>query len=91
MSLQSCSIGKVDESACHITVHTHGKIGLLPIIEISHENIELLVWRTGIRKNGLKTVCLHHLKQYLDKFTTLNPLCCDPFGHHAEKKNYKGS
>ena len=29
----------------------------------------------------------HHLNEYLDKFTTLNPSCCDPFEHHADKEN----
>ena len=90
MSLPSCSVGVVENSECHKMIHTHGKIGILEIIELSKEDIELLVWRTGIRKNSLKTVCLHHQKQYLDRFTALNPFCCDPFGHHAGKKNYKG-
>ena len=91
MSLQSCSIEKVDKSACHMTVHTHRKTGLLTIIELSHENFELLVWKTGIQKNALETVFLHQLIIYVDKFTILNPFCCDPFGNHLEKKNYKGS
>ena len=67
-------------------MHTHGKIGIKSICEISHDDIELLIWRTGIQKNMLNTVCLHHLKEYLDKFTTLNPFCCDPFEYHADKK-----
>ena len=72
-------------------MHTHGKIGIKSINEISHDDIELLIWRTGIQKNKLNTVCLHHLKEYLDKFTTLNPSCCDPFEHHADKKNFRGN
>ena len=87
MSLPSCSI-VIENSECHKMIHTHGKIGILEIIELSKEDIELLVWGTGIRKDSLKTVCLHHQKQYLDWFTSLNLFCCDPFGHHAGKKNY---
>ena len=87
MSLQSCSIGEIEGSVCHM--HTHGKIGIKSISEISHDDIELLIWRTGIQKNMLNTVCLHQLKEYLDKFTTLNPFCCDPFEHHADKKNFR--
>ena len=90
MALNSCSIGRIKQSECHKPVFTNGKVGIFPIIELSKESFELLVWRTGIRKNSLKTICLHHQKQYLDKFTLLNPNCCDPFEHHIEKKNYKG-
>ena len=82
MALQSCSIGRIEESVCHNLVHTHGKVGILPILELSKDDFELLVWRTGIRKNSLKTICLHHQKQYIDKFTLLNPYCCDPLEHH---------
>lgn len=91
MSLQDCSIGQFEGTVCHKTVHTHGKIGIKNISEIFHGDIELLIWRTGIQKKHLRSVCLHHLKQYLDKFTTLNTFCCDPFEHHAEKKNFKGN
>ena len=91
MALQSCSIGRIEESVCHNLVHTLGKVGILPILELSKDDFELLVWRTGIRKNSLKTICLHHQKQYIDKFTLLNPYCCDPLEHHIEKKSYKGN
>ena len=90
MAFDSYSIGEIEDSACHSTAHTHGKVGMLQIIELSKEDSELLIWRTGIHKKSLKTICLHHQKLYLDKFATMNSLCCDPFGHHAEKKNCKG-
>ena len=90
VSLHFCSIGEFEDSACHKMVHTHGKIGMLQVTELSRDDRELILWRTGIHKRNLMTICLHHHKQYLEKFTTLNPFCCDPFRHHDEKKNYKG-
>ena len=91
MALNSCSFGRIEQSECHKPVYTNGKVGILPIIELSKEEVELIVWRTGIRKNSLKNICLHHQRQYLDKFTLLHPNCCDPFEHHIEKKIYKGN
>lgn len=88
MALSSCSIGEIERSECHKTTYTHGKCELSQITQLSKENVELLVWRTGIRKNKLKTVCLSHQKVYLDKFTLLNPFCCDPFNRH-NKENSK--
>ena len=81
--------------------HQHPPIGLklceslvtdIPLIMCEFQIIRSCgIWRTGIQKNKLNTVCLHHLKEYLDKFTTLNPFCCDPFEHHADKKNFRGN
>ena len=65
------------------------KIGMLQVTELSRDDTELILWRTGIHKRTLMTICLHHHKQYLEKFTTLNPFCCDPFRHHDEKKIIK--
>ena len=90
MSLSSCSIGEIEISECHSKTHTHGKTGLIPITELSRDDIDLIVWRTGIRKSNLKIICLHHQKLYLEKFTTLNPFCANPFGHHDEKIRCKG-
>ena len=90
MSLPSCSIGETEESDCHSIAHTHGKTRLIPITEYSPEDTDLIVWRTGIRKNNLKTICLHHQKLYLEKFASCNHCCANPFGHHDENKKIKG-
>ena len=65
MALQNCSVGQYEGTVWHKTVQTHGKIGIKNSSGIFHEDIEL-------PKKHLKSVCLYHLKQYLDKFTTLN-------------------
>ena len=89
MSLPSCSIGEIEESDCHSIAHTHGKTRLIPITEYSPEDTDLIVWRTEIRKNNLKTICLHHQKLYLEKFASRNHFCANPFGHHDENKKIK--
>ena len=92
MSLHNCSFGEIDESICHTTSYTHGKSALLSITDLSTEDIDLLVWRTGIRKRNFKTICLHHQKIYLEKFSKLNSYCCDPFSKHSvdNQQNCKG-
>ena len=91
VTLQLCSIGEYQDSVCHKTFHTRGKIGVIQASELSKENIELVIWRTGIHKKSLNTICLHHHNQCLDKFTMLNPFCCDPFRHHDDKKSNRGN
>ena len=72
VTLQLCSIGEYQDFVCHETFHTRGKIGLIQANEVSKENIELVIWRTGIYMTSLNTICLYHHNQYLDKFTMLN-------------------
>ena len=62
VSLHFCSIGEFEDSACHKMVHTHGKIGMLQVTEHSRDDRELILWRTGIHKRNLMTICLHHHK-----------------------------
>ena len=91
VSLQSCSIGEFQGSLCHKTFYSRGKIGLLQASQLLKEDIELVIWRTGIHMKTFNTICLHHRVQYLDKFTILNPFCCDPFRHHEDKMSNKGN
>ena len=58
--------------------------------EYSPEDTDLIVWSTGIRKNNLKTICLHHREMYLERFASRNYFCANPFGHHDEKKKIIG-
>ena len=92
VSLQSCSIGEFHGSLCHKTFYTRGKIGLLQASQLLKEDIELVIWRTGIHMKTFNTICLHQYRvQYLDTFTILNPFCCDPFRHHEDKMSHKGN
>ena len=43
MALNSSSIGRIEQSECHKPVYTNGKVGILPIIELSKEEVELIV------------------------------------------------
>ena len=62
VTLQLCSIGEYQDSVCNKTFHTRDKIGLIQASELSMENIELVIWRTGIHKNILNTICIHHIE-----------------------------
>ena len=42
VSLHFCSIGEFEDSACHKMVHTHGKIGMLQVTELSRDDRELI-------------------------------------------------
>ena len=59
-TFQLCSIAGFQDSLCHKIFHTHGILGLIQASELSKEEVELLLWRTGINKNILDTICLHH-------------------------------
>ena len=41
---------EIEGSECHNTLHTHNKIGTSLTSELSKEDFELLIWRTGIIK-----------------------------------------
>ena len=75
-----CSIGVFQDSPCHETFHTRGKIVLIQASELLKEDVELVIWRAGIHMKSFNTICLHHRIQYLDKFTILNPFCWTHFG-----------
>ena len=74
-----------------IVIAQFKKSALLLITDVSTEDIDLLIWRTGVRKRNLKTICLHHQRIYLEKYSKLNPYCCDPFNkHNVNNQNCKG-
>ena len=61
MALESCSIGRIEESECHNLVYTHGNERILSILELSKDDFEILFcWRKGPRKNSFKTIFLRH-------------------------------
>ena len=81
MSLPNCSFGENDESICHSKIYSHGKSAILLI-----EDIDLLVWRTGVRKRDLKTICLHHQKICLENMGAEGgvPRGLAPLAHRAQ-------
>ena len=87
----NCSIGDMEQSTlCHKTTYTNGHTSLLSIAELSEKEIQLIVWRTGIKVDQFNTICLHHKMIYINKFVFLHPFCEDPFRRHVEKKRIKG-
>ena len=49
-TLQACSIGEFEDSLCHKTFHTRGRIGLIQASELSKKDVQLLIWMDLIRK-----------------------------------------
>ena len=73
VSLHFCSIGEFEDFACHKMVHTHGKIGMLQVTELLRDDREVILWRTGIHKRNLMTICLRHHK--IEFCSTTSSLC----------------
>ena len=46
-TLDFCSIGKFQDSQCHKTIYTRGKVGLIQVIELTKEEIELVYGEQG--------------------------------------------
>ena len=42
--------------------------GLMNIIELSTEKLELIRWRTGLQEADLQTICLYHENKFLTIF-----------------------
>ena len=56
----NCSLSEKGDSECLNSLYTHEKCALKSIPEFTTEEIDLFIWRSGIRMKSLKTVCLHH-------------------------------
>ena len=76
---------------CHKTTYTIGKTSILSINELSAEEVHLIVWRAGIRRDKFHTICLHHKIIFLNMFEFLHPFCSAPFKHHVDNKYSKGN
>jgi len=87
MELKPCSIGAFQNDDCHKVNFTR-IMDLQNISELTSENQELLLWRSG-SPESCETVCAHHKVVYLTRYQTIQHLtCCNPFHHH--KKTVKG-
>ena len=87
--LQFCSIG-FSEADCHKTTYTETclvKTGLKRVEELESNILDLLKRRIGsdINVNSTDTLCLHHEKILLDKYSHLHTSCCDPYHRHKRR------
>ena len=85
--MNSCSIGQQENSECHKTSFSR-KVGLKNIHDLSSTDKSLLLRRSSLSDPNNATVCYHHEKIYLEKYSFLQQSCCDPYNHHpnASKK-----
>lgn len=84
--MERCSIGihlsKTED--CHKT-HYNRKCGLVKVFDLSDSDRQLLLRRTQYKEpDATTTVCFHHEKIFLSKYSFLQRNCCDPFGVHEE-------
>ncbi|KAG8180983.1 hypothetical protein JTE90_024731 [Oedothorax gibbosus] len=84
-----CGIGIFLQDECHRLIYTRTSL-LHNNSELSEENKELLLWRSGTLESSIQTVCSHHKEVFLRRYeTSQNLVCCNPFKSH--KKGAKGS
>jgi hypothetical protein len=87
--MDPCSIGRSlkQEEVCHKTTYTNGKIGISNVADLGCTDKELLKLRSGCSDlTDEATVCLHHQKYFLVKYSFLQKLCCDPLNLHPNCK-----
>ncbi|XP_054709426.1 ARL14 effector protein-like [Uloborus diversus] len=78
--METCSVGEVTHSDCHLLSFVKKK-DTKSTKNLSESELTLLKLRTGA-SNELKTICLHHQCVYLQKYEFLQKCCCDPFERH---------
>ena len=87
--MEPCSIGIAlkEYGNCHKTIYTNGKVGICNFTQLESLDKELLLLRSGCTDlTDDHTVCLHHQKYFLVKYSFLQKHCCDPFGLHPTTK-----
>ena len=83
--LKPCSIGELLHETCHKITYTK-KLGTINVNDLSTEDWELLIWRTGISQVAMTAVCQHHYEGYITKYEKYHHfVCCDPLHQHSSK------
>jgi len=86
--MDSCSIGKKcgNPEDCHKTTYCRATYGLKNVSELSDNERFLLLRRCNLTDaDATTTVCCHHEKVFLDKYSHLQKNCCDPFSLHLNQ------
>ncbi|XP_058871465.1 zinc finger protein 79-like isoform X1 [Acipenser ruthenus] len=89
--MDTCSIGAHcgQEEDCHKTTYTKNT-GILKLLELPLEKRQLLLRRSNFKnQDSTTTVCYHHEKLFLGKYSFLQKACCDPFRLHADSSRKK--
>jgi hypothetical protein len=83
---EPCFVGGQLNDACHLLVYCRKK-GFLSITDLSDDDRQLLLWRTGIESqpSSLERICLHHEALFLSRYESIQKFCCDPFNVHTKR------
>ena len=79
--METCTVGKKLDDECHKNTHCR-KAGINVIEKLPEIEIKLLKIRTGLNLTNTDYLCLHHEQVYLQKYTSRQCKCCDPFSNH---------
>lgn len=86
--LNSCTVGIGLTDDCHKRHHCR-TIGLIKATALTQENRRYLQWRCGLAISDESTVCKHHEKIYIARYTSLQTKCCNPFNLHNKPVSSK--
>ena len=92
--MNSCTIGVLlgTASDCHKTQFCK-TVRLRILSALETDSCSLLLRRSNLANRGLDTsdatVCYHHEKLFLDKYSFLQKACCDPCSTHSDKPRKK--
>ena len=88
MEAEECYVGILTGTECHL--RTYSKIvGIESMLDLPPETREVLMWRTGITLlNVDPSICFHHKYVHLNRFSSQQRFCCDPYKIH--KSTCKG-
>ena len=85
--LSSCSVGFALGEECHKSYHvSKGKAGLLNISNLSDDDRDLLKMRINVSDlQNETTICFHHEKKYLSRYSSIYKYCADPKQQHKSR------
>ena len=90
--LDLCTIGLMLGEGCHKSTFLRST-GLIKIATLTPEDQVNLIARTGCHLHPPElveeTVCFHHEKKYITRYSELQKQCCNPFGTHSKRKQIK--
>jgi hypothetical protein len=80
---ETCTFGLILNTECNLKTYTR-RVGLYSYADLQNENKELLLMRRGPKTEVQEsaTICFHHEKLLLSKYSCSKKTCCNPFKNH---------
>ena len=84
--METCSLGRWEEKNGQ---EVHCKGSLRTREEIGESDVQLIRWRSGVKRHK-KTICQAHFDKYLKNYCYHQKLCCNPLSTHCDHSTAKG-